>query len=114
MDKLLDPGTFLCSHHIAHIISGFQKLKPLAFVRQNISGLDTFTCVVADSLSPSGFMHPVTSLHAEFDTELAVNLYSRWIVQLVSASFAWRTHFYFMPIYLFFKMLHLILLPILG
>jgi hypothetical protein len=31
-------------------------------------------------------MQLVTLLHAEFDTELVVNLYSRWIVQLVNAS----------------------------
>ncbi|MEI6127166.1 MAG: hypothetical protein WCQ99_11505 [Pseudomonadota bacterium] len=53
----------------------------------SISGLNTFTCVVADFLLPSGFMQSVTSLYAEFRTELAVNLYSGWIVQLANASF---------------------------
>ena len=47
---------------------------------------------MADFLLPSGFIQPVTGLHAEFRTELVVNLYSGWIVQLVNASFAWRTH----------------------
>jgi hypothetical protein len=47
---------------------------------------------VADFLLRSGFMQPVTVLHAEFSTELVVNLYSGWIVQLVDASLAWRTH----------------------
>jgi hypothetical protein len=37
-------------------------------------------------------MQTVTVLHAEFSTELVVILYSGWIVQLVNASFAWRTH----------------------
>jgi len=59
-----------------------------------ISGLNTFTCVVADFLLHSGFMQNVTVLHAKFRTELVVSLYSGWIVQLVSASFAWRTHNY--------------------
>ncbi len=53
----------------------------------SISGLNTFTCVVADFLLPSGFMQPVTGLHAEFRTELVVNLYSGWIAQLADASF---------------------------
>jgi hypothetical protein len=57
-----------------------------------ISGLNTFTCVVADSLPRLGFMQSVTVLHAKLGTELVVNLYSGWIVQLVNASFAWRTH----------------------
>jgi hypothetical protein len=48
---------------------------------------------VADFLLHSGFMHPVTVLHAEFRTELVVSLYSGWIVQLVNASLAWHTHF---------------------
>jgi hypothetical protein len=37
-------------------------------------------------------MQNVTVPHAKFRTELVVNLYSGWIVQLVNASFAWRTH----------------------
>jgi hypothetical protein len=37
-------------------------------------------------------MQSVTTQHAEFRTELVVNLYSGWIVQLVNASFAWRSH----------------------
>jgi hypothetical protein len=37
-------------------------------------------------------MQSVTAQHAEFCTELVVNLYSGWIVQLVNASFAWRSH----------------------
>jgi hypothetical protein len=53
----------------------------------SISGLNTFTCVVADFLLPSGFMQSVTVLHAEFRTELVVNLYSGWIAQLADASF---------------------------
>jgi hypothetical protein len=57
-----------------------------------ISGLNTFTCVVADFLLRSGFMQSVTVLHAEFSTELVANLYSGWIVQLVDASLTWRTH----------------------
>ena len=57
-----------------------------------ISGLNTFTCVVADFLLRSGFMQSVTVLNAEFRTELVVNLYSGWIVQLVNASLSWRTH----------------------
>jgi hypothetical protein len=40
-------------------------------------------------------MQTVTVLHAEFSTELVVILYSGWIVQLVNASFAWRTQFSF-------------------
>jgi hypothetical protein len=47
---------------------------------------------VADFLLHSGFMQNVTVPHAKFRTELVVNLYSGWIVQLVNASFAWRTH----------------------
>ena len=58
-----------------------------------ISGLNTFTCVVADFLLYSGFIQSVALPHAEFRTELVVTLYSGWIVQLVNASFAWRTHF---------------------
>jgi len=42
---------------------------------------------VADFLLPSGFMQSVTVLHAEFRTELVVNLYSGWIAQLADASF---------------------------
>jgi hypothetical protein len=42
---------------------------------------------VADFLLPSGFIKPVTGLHAEFRTELVVNLYSGWIAQLADASF---------------------------
>jgi hypothetical protein len=53
----------------------------------SISGLNTFTCVAADFLLPSGFIKPVTGLHAEFRTELVVNLYSGWIAQLADASF---------------------------
>jgi hypothetical protein len=60
-----------------------------------ISGLNTFTCVVADFLLHSGFMQSVTVLHAKFRTELVVNLYSGWFVQLVDASLSWRTHFFF-------------------
>jgi hypothetical protein len=59
---------------------------------RNISGLNTFTCVAADILPHSGFMQFVTIPHTEFSTELVVNLYSGWIVQLVNASFAWHTH----------------------
>jgi hypothetical protein len=51
---------------------------------------------VADFLLRSGFMQTVTVLHAEFSTELVVILYSGWIVQLVNASFAWRTHLLFL------------------
>ena len=52
-----------------------------------ISGLNTFTCVVADFLLHSGFMQFVTIPHTEFSTELVVSLYSGWIIQLVNASF---------------------------
>jgi hypothetical protein len=43
-------------------------------------------------------MQTVTVLHAEFSTELVVILYSGWIVQLVNASFAWRTHCFFLAL----------------
>jgi hypothetical protein len=43
-------------------------------------------------------MQTVTVLHAEFSTELVVILYSGWIVQLVNASFAWRTHNIFLSL----------------
>jgi hypothetical protein len=60
---------------------------------RDISGLDTFTCVAADGLLPSGFMLSITLQHAEFRTELVVNLYSGWIVQLVMTSLSWHTHY---------------------
>jgi hypothetical protein len=63
-----------------------------------ISGLNTFTCVVADFLLHSGFMQFVTIPHTEFSTELVVSLYSGWIVQLINASFAWRTHIFILAI----------------
>ena len=75
-----------------------QSIKNLGLrATRNISGLNTFTCVTADDLLPSGFMQSVAVLHAEFRTELVVSLYSGWIVQLVYASFAWRTLCVFYP-----------------
>ena len=94
----LDPGTFQYAHLTFFFrVSLFrlQRNETLGLrATWNISGLNTFTCVVADFLLNSGFMQSVTVQHAEFCTELVVNLYSGWIVQLVNASFAWRTHFY--------------------
>jgi hypothetical protein len=69
-------------------LSRLQKNETLGLrATRIISGLNTFTYVVADFLLRSGFMQTVTVLHAEFRTELVVNLYSGWIAQLAVASF---------------------------
>jgi hypothetical protein len=39
---------------------------------------------VADFLHPSGFMQFVAALHAEFCSELVVNLYSGWFPSLLT------------------------------
>ena len=40
-----------------------------------------------------GFTQLVTLLCARFSSGLLVRLYPGWIIQLICASFAWRTHF---------------------
>ena len=59
----------------------------------SFSGLNTFTCVVADTLLSQGFTQFVTSSCAWVCSELLVRLCSCRISRLVYISFAWRTHF---------------------
>ncbi len=88
-----DPGTFLLAHHIACVISGFRDMKPLVFVQHGIfrSPIPSLALWLTSSFPPAS-CGTLPFLHAEFRTERVVTLYSDWIIQLVDAGFAWRTH----------------------
>jgi len=68
-------------------------MKPLAFVQQGTfrGSIPSLALWLTSSFSPAS-CGTLPHQHAEFRTELVVNLFSDWIVQLVNASFAWRTH----------------------
>ena len=57
-----------------------------------ISGLPTFTLVVADRLLPYSFIVFVTLHYVQFRSRLVVNLYLGWLLQLDCLSLPWHTH----------------------
>ena len=57
----LDPGTACRTHRSARHAAGFRTMKPVAQCDKNISGLNTFTCVMADH-PPSLWLHVVRYL----------------------------------------------------
>jgi hypothetical protein len=89
----LDPGTFQYAHHFAYLFSGFRHMKTLAFVQHGaFRGSILSLALRLTSFFPLASCGSLLQPHAEFRTELVVNLCSGWFVQLVNASFAWHTH----------------------
>ncbi len=71
------------------LASEHETLGPAATMK--ITGLNTFTCVMADHPPSFGFTQFVTSLCAKFCSGLVVSLWPGRIVRLICIGLSWRT-----------------------